>query len=108
MEKYFCLFKGVFRIVLENLWKIRDCQQFLLKHFLEAVSSGENGYYFVQQSVGKLEWHIVFEKKLFFFQTMFFILEKKLFFIKILFFFQFFFQKIIFNEFILLLKVVWV
>ena len=36
---------------------------------------------------------------------MFFIVEKKkLFFIKILFFFQFFFQKSLFNEFILLLN----
>ena len=35
--------------------------------------------------------YIVFEKKTFFFQTMFFILEKKTFFIKIFFFFSFFF-----------------
>ena len=42
-------------------------------------------------------------KKTYFFQTMFFILEKK-----IQIFFHFFFQKFLFNEFILLLKVVWV
>ena len=46
---------------------------------------------------------LVFEKKkLFFFQTMFFILEKK----QQLFFQDFFFFKFLFNEFILLLKVI--
>ena len=48
---------------------------------------------------------LVFEKKQFFFQTMFFIVEKKLFFFKVWFFSVFFF-KFFLNAFNLLLKVV--
>ena len=51
--------------------------------------------------------HLLFEKIPFFFKRCFFILEKKTFFFQdLFFFFSFFFQKCLFNELILLLKVV--
>ena len=77
-----------------------QCVYFLKFNILNEISQLTVSYFLYGKK------NVVFEKKTFFFQTMFFIIKKNCFFIKICFFFSVFFQKFIFNEFILHLKVV--